>query len=260
MSNKKNYLNSKYFNNKDIKYGFFSRRGGVSTGPFDTLNCSYKSGDSKINVKKNIELALKALDFTNPNLIIGKQFHSNKVITIKNKFNIKKKYNADGFVTKNTNVALGILTADCAPIFFYDSINKIIGAAHAGWRGCLKNICYSIVKSMNTLGSSNDNIEAIVGPCIKTKCYEVSDDLYVKFVNKNNKYSKFFVRKMNGKYQFNLASTLKYQLINLKIKKVILSNEDTFGNSLKYFSHRRASFFGKIRTGRMINIIGFVRK
>tara|TARA_Y100000590_G_scaffold96169_1_gene109233 strand:+ start:3726 stop:4508 length:783 start_codon:yes stop_codon:yes gene_type:complete len=260
MKNNIYYKNSKNFKYSDIRYGFFSRNGGVSTKPFNTLNCSLSSNDKKKNIKQNVKRVLNRLDFSNHKLITGIQYHSNKVIIINNKNYNNKIYKADGFITKNKNIVLGILTADCAPIFFYDPLNQIIGAAHAGWRGCLKNICYKTIQSMKKLGSNNNNINAIIGPCINISNYEVSKDLYKKFINVNKEYKKFFVIKKSGKFFFNLEKTLKYQLKILKINKIIMVNEDTFSNHNRYFSHRRSNICNNNETGRMLNVIGFLEK
>tara|TARA_B100000686_G_scaffold212349_1_gene219255 strand:- start:775 stop:1557 length:783 start_codon:yes stop_codon:yes gene_type:complete len=260
MKNNIYYKNSKNFKYSDIRYGFFSRNGGVSTKPFNTLNCSLSSNDKKKNIKQNVKRVLNRLDFSNHKLITGIQYHSNKVIIINNKNYNNKIYKADGFITKNKNIVLGILTADCAPIFFYDPLNQIIGAAHAGWRGCLKNICYKTIQSMKKLGSNNNNINAIIGPCINISNYEVSKDLYKKFINVNKEYKKFFVIKKSGKFFFNLEKTLKYQLKILKINKIIMVNDDTFSNHNRYFSHRRSNICNNNETGRMLNVIGFLEK
>ena len=260
MKNNIYYKNSKNFKYSDIRYGFFSRNGGVSTKPFNTLNCSLSSNDKKKNIKQNVKRVLNRLDFSNHKLITGIQYHSNKVIIINNKNYNNKIYKADGFITKNKNIVLGILTADCAPIFFYDPLNQIIGAAHAGWRGCLKNICYKTIQSMKKLGSNNNNINAIIGPCINISNYEVSKDLYKKFINVNKEYKKFFVIKKSGKFFFYLEKTLKYQLKILKINKIIMVNDDTFSNHNRYFSHRRSNICNNNETGRMLNVIGFLEK
>ena len=257
MKNRVYFLKSKFFKHNGVKYGFFSRNGGFSSKPFNTLNCSKNTNDFNNNVNKNIKRALCSLNAVNNKLIIADQYHSNKIIIIKN--NLKKTHRADGFVTKNNDIFLGILTADCAPVFLYDPILKIIGAAHIGWKGCLKNIAKSVTESMLNIGSKNKNIEAIIGPCINFRNYEVDKDLYLKFSNKDKRYKKFFIKKANHKYLFNLSSTIEYQLKKLGIQRVILCNEDTYSNNRKYFSHRRSQIRGEKNTGRMINIIGFLR-
>ena len=110
------------------------------------------------------------------------------------------------------------------------------------------------------LDSLKTNIESIIGPCINFKHYEVGRDLYLKYYKKNKKYKKFFIKKDSNKYLFNLSHSIEYQLKKLGIKRVIICNEDTYSNKRKYFSHRRSTMKGDSNTGRMINIIGFLRK
>ena len=256
MKNKILYLKSKKFSYSKISYGFFYRIGGVSKAPFDSLNCSKLSGDNKNNVKKNISIAMNSLNLNKKKLIIGKQIHSNKVKEIR-KSTSKEDLIADGFITKNKEICLGILTADCAPIFFYDPDKCVIGVAHAGWKGCLSNICKNIVKSMVKIGSTPKNIKAIIGPCIKVRNYEIDNMLYLRFVKKDKKYKKFFKKTRGGKYKLDLAQLLKNQLNDLNLSSVVLINEDTYSKESKYFSHRRSSHFNQNKTGRMINLIGF---
>ena len=224
------------------------------------MNCGKLTKDKIKNVEKNIYLALKTLNLNNRILVIGNQVHSNKTLIINNKFNQNKKYFVDGLISKNKNYALGVLTADCAPIFFYDSINKIIGAAHAGWRGCLNNICDSTISSMVELGCRKKNIKSIIGPCIKSKNYEVDKNLYLLFRKKNISYTRFFTKKLNNNYNFGLMDILHFQLSKLQIGSIAIINEDTYSNSLKYYSHRRSYHHQLHNTGRMVNIIGFIEQ
>ena len=258
MKNNIQYITSKFFYNKNVKYGFFTRMGGVSKKPYNSLNCSLGTKDKKVDIKKNKLLAINQLNFKEKILIIGNQIHSNKVIIIK-KYKKNINLNGDGFITKNKKIILGILTADCAPIFFYDEITKTIAAAHAGWRGCFKNICKSVVDKMNRIGCKTKNIQVIIGPCINSKNYEVDEKFYLKFIKKNKNYNKFFkYNKRKRNYRFDLSKTLKYQLKKLLIKKIVLKDIDTFSNYSKFFSHRRSIKQNNGLTGRMINIIGLI--
>ena len=258
MYNKISFETSDFFHSNIISYGFFSRNGGFSKKPFNTLNCSSSLGDSVSNVKKNIKLALKILNLKNNSLIIGNQIHSNKIILINDNTKLKNKHVADGFVTANKNISLGILTADCAPVFFYDPLLKIIGAAHAGWKGSYHNICKSIVKSMIKLKSKPKDIKVIIGPHISFKNYEVNKNFYLKFTKDKIIYKKFFYKDGLNKYYFSLSEILQYQLKKLRVIDVYHINEDTYANKHKYFSHRRSYHLNESKTGRMINIIGFL--
>ena len=135
----------KKFNN--IKHGFFNRKGGVSSGIYKSLNCGIGSHDKKKNVLKNLKIVSKKIGCSQKKLVLLHQMHSNKFIYIGTnyKFN-KKRIKADALITNVKNVAISILTADCAPILFYDSRKKIIGAVHVGWKGAYKKILLKIVK------------------------------------------------------------------------------------------------------------------
>ena len=170
--------------NKNIVHAFFNSQGGVSTGIYKGLNCGPGSKDKKINIKKNLNIVKKKIKCKQKNLILLNQIHSNKTFKI-SKITNNKMY-GDGFITKKNDIALGILTADCAPILFYDPEKKIIGAAHAGWKGAYKNISKKILDDMKTWGSNIVNIIAVIGPCIRYKNYEVKSDFKKKFLKKYN--------------------------------------------------------------------------
>ena len=244
-----------------ITYGFFTRSGGTSKKPFDTLNCSFNSEDSLKNVKENLELVRKEL---NLNTIIQlNQTHSTDVITLKDKsenFNLKE---ADGLVTNLKGIGLSILGADCAPILFYDNALKIIGACHAGWRGAVNNIIETTVTKMESIGSKRNNITAIIGPTIHKKSYEIKEDVATivrsSLFYKENR-SILFNRKKE-EYLFDLPLLLKESLKLSRIKKIGDVGIDTYTNSNLFFSHRKSTHEStkqKIKTGRQISVIGIL--
>ena len=160
-------------NLEEIDHCFFSKLGGVSTGQYYSLNCGKGSNDSNANVKRNLKFVADYYDLKINNIITLHQNHSNKAVIISDQ-NIKK-YNLcfDGLVTNKKNIILGILTADCAPILFYDSYNIVVGACHAGWRGALTGIIENTLIKMKSIGSKIDNIRCAIGPCIGQESYEV---------------------------------------------------------------------------------------
>ena len=133
------FFSKKLKSEKKIIHCFFSRKGGISTGIYKSLNCGYGSNDTKENIKKNREVALKKINISNCFLATVHQKHTNKVQIINHK-NYFKKIEADAMVTNDKNIALGILTADCAPVLFFEKKKNLIGAAHAGWRGAYSGI------------------------------------------------------------------------------------------------------------------------
>ena len=123
---------------RTISHGFFDSKGGVSTGIYKSLNCGIGSRDKKKNINKNLKIVSKKISFKKKNLILLNQIHSNKFFLIKKIPKIKLM--GDGAITSKKNIALGVLTADCAPVFIFDPIKKVIAVAHAGWRGAYKKI------------------------------------------------------------------------------------------------------------------------
>ena len=177
-----------------IKYAFFSRNKGISDGIYKSLNCGLSSKDKKSNVLKNRIVALKRIGLSNKNLIIPNQVHSNK-IKIVDENSINKNITADGLITKSNKIVLGILTADCAPIFFFDSKKNIVSAVHAGWKGAKNGIIKNTIKLMLECGSKLNNIISCIGPCIGKKSYKVNNDFFRKFIIENSQNKDFFLIK-----------------------------------------------------------------
>ena len=251
----KNYLSIKKLNNDKIKFGFFTSRGGVSNGNYFSLNCSKNNEDNKLNVSTNIKIALQKLDLKKQKLKLINQIHSNKIFYI-NKKNFNNEIYGDGLITEEKNIALGVLTADCAPIFIFDKNRSIICCLHSGWRGGLANIVEKGVKKFKQKRIISSNIFAIIGPCLAYEKFEVDKNFKFKFIQKNKSYSKFFKYKNKNKDLFNLRKLINYQFKELGIKNIYNINKDTFSNKKIFFSHRRES--QKFRdTGRMLNIIAF---
>ena len=237
-----------------VTHGFFTRLNGFSKNDFRSLNCSISNGDNKKLVLKNRQKALKNLGLQNKKLILINQIHSSKVVLINNS-NINKKIEADGIMTSLNNVVLGILTADCAPIFIYDNKNKFICCVHSGWKGTLKNISKNAIVLFDKNNISRKNLTAIIGPCLNSKNYEVDRNFEKKFLIKNKNYSKFFRKKNINKAFFNLRGLIKYQLKELGIEKIHNVNLDTYANQKLFFSHRRSKHQNQRTTGRLINLI-----
>ena len=244
-----------------ITYGFFTRSGGTSKKPFDTLNCSFNNEDSSNNVKENLELVRKELNLDT--IIQLNQIHSKEVITLNNK---NKNYNlkdADGLVTNLKGIGLSILGADCAPILFYDNVLKVIGACHAGWRGAVNNIIGTTITKMESIGSKRNNITAIIGPTIHKKSYEIRED--VATIVRNSLFYKennlILLNKKKGEYFFDLPLLLKESLKLSKIKKIGDVDMDTYTNSNLFFSYRKSTHEStkqKVKTGRQISVIGIL--
>jgi len=240
---------------KNIRHGFFSRNGGVSSGIFKSLNCGIGSFDSKKNVLKNLKIVCKKIGCTQKKLVLLNQIHSNNFsfINKKNKFP-KKKFKGDALITNARNIALGVLTADCVPILIYDKKRKIISAIHAGWKGAYKGIINKILKYLIKSGSKTENLIAAIGPCISEKNYEVQKDFKDKFYKKDKKNKLFFKIRKNKTY-FSLNKYIYYQLKKFGVKNLEIINKNTFDKKNNFFSARRSIRNKDIDYGRNISII-----
>ena len=238
----------------NIDHCFFSRLGGTSSGVHKSLNCGKGSNDQNNLVNLNRKIITDYYNLPKKNLITLNQTHSNKVVIINN-FQNQKKYNYDGIVTKNKNIVLGILTADCAPVLFYDSSNNVIGACHAGWKGSLDGIIKNTINAMLSLGSMKNKIKCAIGPCIESDSYTVGSDFYKKFIQKDIKNRLFFIAGKNKKYKFCLKNYIINELIKLNIGSIYSINIDTYNSEHLFYSYRRSLHKKENDYGRMISTI-----
>ncbi len=251
----KNFLTIKNLE-ENINLGFFKSVGGVSKGAYASLNCSKSSKDNKNNINKNIIIAKNKLGIGKKKLKIINQIHSNKIFFINNK-NYKNVYYGDGLITKEKNIALAILTADCAPIFIFDIQKNFICCLHAGWKGTLSEIIKKSIIKLKNKNIKLKNMVAVIGPCLGFKNFEVDKNFKLDFIKKDTSYMQFFKSKNKNKDLFNLRGLINFQLKKAGMKNVYNINRDTYKNGHIFFSHRRSCHQNKIKTGRMINIISF---
>ena len=255
MRYKNNYFVAEDIKTKKVTYGFFSKEAGCSKGNYDSPKCSKSSGDNKKLVTTNINIAKKKLGLENSKLKLIRQIHSNKVKIIDQK-NLNEKIVADGSITKNKNIALAIMTADCAPIFIFDLDCSFICCLHIGWKGCLDNIVKIAVKIISNITSQE--LIAIVGPCLSKENFEVEEKFKDLFITQNLYYENFFLIETNQqKPHFNMRGLINYQLQSCSVNKISNVDIDTYSNEHLFFSHRRSSHLYTLPTGRLINLIGF---
>ena len=240
---------------RNVKHCFFSRKNGVSKGYYESLNCGLGSNDKKENVLKNLELVAKEITCSKESLITLNQQHTNQVVHINSNKSVKNKLTGDAIVSEVRNIGIGILTADCAPIFFYDHKKKIIGCAHAGWKGALKGVIKNTVKKFNELNSNNNDLIAAVGPCINKKNYEVKVDFFEKFISQNKNNERFFNKTSSEKYFFDLRSFINQELSDLNIKNIDNIEMDTFSEKEFFYSYRRSRLNEEQDYGRCISVI-----
>jgi len=249
------YFSSKLNKFKNLKHCFFSRNNGVSEGCYESLNCGLGSNDKKENVLKNIKLVSEKISCEEKFLITLNQKHTNQVIHFNNKNLVQNKLTGDAIVCEVKNIGIGVLTADCAPVLFYDPEKKIIASAHAGWKGALNGVIRNTLKKFKELNSNNNNIVAVVGPCIGKKNYEVKTDFFKRFISQDKNNQKFFDKLSKEKYMFDLRGFINKEILNLNINNIENIEMDTFSNKDYFYSYRRSCHNKEEDYGRCISVI-----
>ncbi len=231
--------------NTGIKFFYTTRIGGVSSGPFRSLNFYARGGDSPEKVKKNFELLLSELGISGMKRFAGEQVHSNKIEFISDDLNISEQpvnlvKGADGLITTAKRISLISFFADCLPVFIFEKKNGIFGTVHSGWRSTALNIIKNAVHSVIEKGGELQNIKIVLGPAIDMDNYEVGNDVIEKF--KENKESDNLVYKKAGeKFKIDISATVNNQLSKIGINpaNIFSVNLSTFKNKELFFSYRR---------------------
>ena len=238
------------------RHGFFTRRGGVSEGPFASLNCSLSGQDLRAAVLENRGRAARAVGAEPMGLIGLSQVHGDRAVAVEAPWAPGGGPRADAMVTANPAVALGIITADCAPVLFADATAGVVGAAHAGWRGAVGGILEATLAAMMRLGAEPGRVEAAVGPCIGQVSYEVAADLRDAVLARNSASERFFAPGHRPeRWQFDLAGYCADVLWAAGIGTVRVVGRDTMAEPEHFFSHRRRTLAGGGPIGHQISII-----
>jgi hypothetical protein len=239
-----------------VPHGFFTRQGGVSAGPYASLNCALSGQDAREKVLENRARAARALG-AEPERLVGLfQVHGAQAVRVTAPWRPGEGQRADAMVTDRAGIALGIVTADCAPVLFADAEAGVIGAAHAGWRGALAGVLEATVAAMAALGAVPGRIRAAIGPCIAQASYEVGDDLRDAVCARDAADARFFAPgRREGKYQFDLPGYCAARLARAGVGKVGDLGTDTLTREESFFSHRRRTLAGGGPIGHQISII-----
>lgn len=235
-----------------LRHGFFGRRGGKSTGVYAGLNVSDAGGDDPATVASNRALVTDAIGL--PHLFILKQVHSARVVTVTEP-PAGPRIEADALVTDRPGHALAILSADCTPILLADPAARIIGAAHAGWRGAVDGVMANTVAAMQALGADPARIVAAIGPTISSPNYEVGPQFMADFLALHPNGAHYFTTPENGREHFDLPAFVIDQLLATGIGKVERIGGCTYADPERYFSHRYATHQGTT-TGRQVAVVG----
>jgi len=245
-----------------IRHGFFTRHGGVSGGIYASLNCGYGSDDDAADVTANRARAMARLELAGAALATTYQVHGTVVRVVVEAGSPDARAEADAMVSATPGIALGILTADCAPVLFADPHARVIGAAHAGWRGALAGVLDATVAAMERLGAHAHDVVAGIGPCIAQASYEVGPEFRARFVAADAANAAYFARangpgndRANDREQFDLEGYVAQRLGRLGLAAVGRAGSDTCADRDRFFSYRRSRLDGEPDFGRLLSAI-----
>lgn len=236
-----------------LVHGFFTRKGGASSGIFQGLNCGTGSSDQSEAVTLNRERVAKWLGVAPENLARVHQIHSADVLTVTNPIDTPPK--ADALVTDRPGIALTVLTADCQPVLFADRVANVIGAAHAGWRGALSGVLGNTVAAMCALGAKPERIHAVIGPSISQAAYEVGPDFRDVFLAEDRGYDRFFASGDGDRLRFDLTAFGLYKLKQAGVTEAYRTGQCTYAEEENFFSYRRSTHRHEADYGRQIAAI-----
>lgn len=238
-----------------IPHGFLGRRGGVSVGTVAGLNVGLGAEDDEAAVAENRRRAVDAV-LPGARLVTLYQVHSPVAVTAIEPWPRDGRPRADAMATDRPGLLLGIVTADCAPVLLADREAGVIGAAHAGWRGAQGGVLEAVVAEMARLGAQPARIVAAIGPAIAQPSYEVDDAFRARFAAAD---MALFAPGRPGHWQFDLAGYVAARLASAGVGQVESLGLDTYADTGRFFSYRRATHRGEPTYGRQISLIGLPR-
>lgn len=241
---------------RGVRHAFLTREGGVSEGIYESLNCGFGSKDDPAHVAENRRRAAAALDVPADALVTAYQTHSTRVATVEQPHKADNAPEVDAMITDRPGIALGILTADCAPVLLADAEARVIGAAHAGWRGAISGIVEETVVAMTQKGAQPARIHAAIGPCIGPRSYEVGPEFPAPFLAQDEANARYFRPSSRADhYLFDLPAYVESRLHAAGVRAVARLPADTCAEPERFFSYRRTVLEGRRDYGRLLSII-----
>ncbi len=236
-----------------LRHGFFTRRGGASSGVFSGLNCGSGSSDQSEIVRINRARAAEAMGLPADHLVGVHQVHSAAVVTVTEPRDDKPR--ADALVTKTPGIALSILTADCQPVLFADAQAGVVGAAHAGWRGALDGILEATVDAMVDLGATREKITAVIGPSISQRAYEVGPEFLDNFMSADPEFARYFAQGEGDRLHFDLPGFGLNRLRAAGVGHAEWTRHCTYADATRFYSYRRTTHAKEADYGRLLSAI-----
>jgi len=236
-----------------FRHGFFTRKGGASSGVFGGLNCGAGSSDQTEIVRINRARVADAMQVAPEQLITVRQVHSADAVPVDT--TLADRPRADAMVTATPGLALAVLTADCQPVLFADPKAGVVGAAHAGWRGALDGVLEATLDAMEALGAARADTKAVIGPAISQANYEVGPEFLEDFLADDPDNTRFFSNGAGDRYLFDLPGYGLHRLRRAGVGRAEWTRHCTYGDPARFFSYRRATHSREADYGRLISVI-----
>ncbi|GKY87016.1 peptidoglycan editing factor PgeF [Sinisalibacter aestuarii] len=237
-----------------VRHGFFTRKGGASSGVYAGLNCGGGSDDQRDAVALNRSRVAQAMEVAPDALTTVYQTHSAEVVPVTAPLP-EPRPQADAMVTATPGIALAILTADCEPVLFADRTAGVIGAAHAGWKGALDGVLDATLDAMEALGAERRNIAAAIGPTISQRAYEVGPEFVERFIDEDRDNARFFASGDGDRALFDLPGYGLFRLRNAGIGHAEWTRHCTYSDPARFYSYRRSVHSKEADYGRLISVI-----
>lgn len=237
-----------------VRHGFFTRRGGASSGVFEGLNCGGGSSDQAEVVNINRARVAGAMGVPPEALQSVHQVHSARVVPLDAPIDGPRPQ-ADALVTATPGLALAVLTADCQPVLFADRDAGVVAAAHAGWKGALDGVLEATLDAMERLGALRERTVAVIGPTISQRAYEVGPEFLETFLDEDRENARFFAEGPDDRYMFDLPGYGLERLRRAGVADAMWTRHCTFSDPVRFYSYRRSIKNGEADYGRLISAI-----
>src|ERR1700732_1925221 len=242
-----------------LRHAFFTREGGVSGGIYTSLNGGIGSRDDAASLAENRRRMAEQIGVDPEHFLNVHQTHSPDVVVASGPWQGASRPLADAIVTRSEGLAIGVTAADCGPILLVDPNARVIGAAHAGWKGALTGIVESTVEAMERLGAERGGIVAAIGPLIRQCSYEVGGEFVERFVQADAENTVFFsASAREGHSMFDLAGFIRMRLENAGVLMIDDLGVDTYADA-RFYSYRRSVHRNEPDYGRHVHAIALAR-
>jgi polyphenol oxidase len=238
-----------------LHHAFFTREGGVSTGIYESLNGGVGSQDDPAHVAENRLRMAATLGVAPTHFLTAYQVHSPDVAVASEPWPLESRPKVDAIVTRTPGLAIGVTAADCGPILLADPQARIIGAAHAGWRGAFMGVLESTIAAMEKLGGNRKRIVAAIGPLIRQRSYEVGEEFVGRFGRDDPANAQFFApAERSGHAMFDLAGYIRMRLERAGVQQIDDPDICTYEDE-RFFSYRRSVHRAEPDYGRHVHAL-----